>query len=205
MKIKGGHPTGPITESSEYSLQWAEGQARQRGGAGGGLAAEAPRCNQFVTEEPVTHYRLLATVGACPQDDHAIVLPCHRPFIKGTALRGVKVKMNAGGGEKFTIVAMGMTLQAWRRFPWKPASRCSITHPGLYLSSDLDGYTASQSERQQRDEKGQKHIPPFKSLTISPSHLKSHLPGKDFPYSISFPFNSFCMAFMAIMIPTALI
>lgn len=30
---------------------------------------------------------------------------------------GVKMKMNVGEGEKFTVVAMGMTLQGWWRFP----------------------------------------------------------------------------------------
>lgn len=43
MKSKGGHPTGPSMESLEHSLYWAEGQARQKGGARRGLAAEAPR------------------------------------------------------------------------------------------------------------------------------------------------------------------
>ena len=55
----------------------------------------------------------------------------HRPFLRE---HGVKVKMNVGGGEQFTVVAMGMTLRAWWRFPWKPTSRCSINHPDLYLS-----------------------------------------------------------------------
>lgn len=43
--------------------------------------------------------------------------------------------MHAGEGEKFIAVVMGMTSQTWQRFPWKPASRCSINHLGFYLSS----------------------------------------------------------------------
>lgn len=50
---------------------------------------------------------------------------------KKTAIQEVKAKMNIGEGEKFTAIAMAMTLRAQRKFPWKPASRCSRAHPGL--------------------------------------------------------------------------
>lgn len=50
---------------------------------------------------------------------------------KRTTIQEGKAKMNIGEGEKFTAIAMAMTLRAQRKFPWKPASRCSRAHPGL--------------------------------------------------------------------------
>lgn len=50
---------------------------------------------------------------------------------KRAATQEVKAKMNIGEGEKFTAIAMAMTLRAQRKFSWKPASRCSRAHPGL--------------------------------------------------------------------------
>lgn len=74
--------------------------------------------------------------GAFPQIIILLFSPDLGPFTEGTRLHWVKVKMNSGGGEKFTAVAMGMTLRTWWRFPWKPASQCSINH--LDLLSFID-------------------------------------------------------------------
>lgn len=92
------------------------------------------------------------------------------------------MKMNVGEGEKFTVVSMGMTLQGWWRFPWKPESRCSINHPGLYVSSMELPKLRGHGEGGERVE-----VPP-NSLTLSPGHLKN-LPGEDFHLSISLFFE----------------
>lgn len=72
-----------------------------------------------------------------------------------SAIQEVRAKMNIGEGEKFTAIAMAMTLRAQRKFPWKPASRCSRAHPGLCF---IDSF---QSERHQGKKKGRcgRHFP----------------------------------------------
>ena len=133
--LKRGHPFGPIRESSEYSCYWAEGQAWWRWGNKKDWQLRHPEVISVI-DEPVTHGWWLCIGGLSLRIIILLFCPDLGPFTKGTRLHWVKVKMNSGGGEKFTAVAMGMTLRTWWRFPWKPASQCSTNH--LDLLSFID-------------------------------------------------------------------
>lgn len=103
--------------------------------------------------------------------------------------------MNSGGGEKFTAVAMGMTLRTWWRFPWKPASQCSINH--LDLLSFIDDTSPKQEAAEEREGRSTTsfltHYP--SSQVISKATFLERL---FFILSLS-SLNSLFMALMAIM------
>lgn len=101
------------------------------------------------SDEPLT-----AVIGLSIRMVIPLFCPDHRLFTKGIALHEMKVKKNGGEGEKFTAVAIGMILRTWRKFPWKPASRCSMTHPCLYFTHRASKVRGSGGKR-----KGEKHIP----------------------------------------------